>query len=180
MECACRQPDAADKTTPEKVNVLTKYGRLLCSGVTYLFLLWLEGIVMRTLAKMTFGGVVAALLVLLGPAGYEKVAKMFQPLPLSPLAKVVLEKLDTAQWTIQQDGISCDTLWIRGETDSRNPKQLNSDELKSCSVFVRQGGLSKELASHAEKIIKWMEENSCMLVLSDGDGMYYITKSLKC
>lgn len=114
---------------------------------------------MRTLAKMTFGGIVAALLVLLGPTGYEKVAKLLQPLPLSPLAKVVLEKLETSSWTIQQDGISCDTLWIRGETDARNPKTLTSDDLKTCSIFIRQGGLSKELAlndqlqTHEVKVI---------------------------
>lgn len=122
---------------------------------------------MRTLAKMTFGGFVAAILVLLGPTGYERLAKLVQPLPLSPLAKVVLEKLESSAWTIQQDGISCDTLWIRGETDGRNAKAFTSDDLKTCSVFVRQGGLSKELALNDQ-----LQPHEVKVILPKAKEMY--------
>jgi hypothetical protein len=122
---------------------------------------------MRTVAKMAFGGIMAAVLVVLGPTGYEQVAKLFQPLPLSPLAKVVLEKLETSSWTVQQDGISCDTLWIRGETDGRQAKSFNCEDLKTCSVFVRQGGLSKELALNDQ-----LQPHEVKAILPKAKAMY--------
>jgi hypothetical protein len=99
---------------------------------------------MRTVAKMAFGAVLTAVAITIGPSTVTKVVKLFEPLPLSPLAKVVLEKLDTTTWQLQSDGISCDVLWIRGESEARNGKPL-VDATKSISVFVRNASLAKEI-----------------------------------
>jgi hypothetical protein len=112
----------------------------------------------KSLFCTLFGSAVTLTAIFYGPTAGHRVAKYFEPPPLSPLAKVVLEKLETSTWEIQNDGIVCDTLWIRGQTLGNNNKSLTDPNTVSCSVFIRSAAyrnstVNEQLQEHELKLI---------------------------